>query len=140
MARVRHFTLPEAQALLPRLREMLEALRRTRDEAMLKKTQIEMLWKRLDAGETVLGAVGEEQKRMDALTARLAAIGRDLQESGCILRDVDSGLVDFPARVRGGRTIFLCWRLGEPEIAFWHGTGEGFAGRKPLAELPIDRV
>jgi hypothetical protein len=57
-----------------------------------------------------------------------------------VLRDVDSGLVDFPARVRGGRTVFLCWRLGEPEIAFWHGTNEGFAGRKPLTQLPLDQA
>lgn len=134
---MRYLTVPEAQALLPRLREMLDALRRTRDEAMLKKTQIDMLWKRLDAGEAVLGAVGEEQQRLDALAARLAAIARDVEETGCILRDVDAGLVDFPARVRGGGTVFLCWRLGEPEIAYWHGAGEGFAGRKPLAELPV---
>lgn len=137
---VRHFTVPEAQALLPRLRETLDTLRRTRDEAMLKKTQIEMLWKRLDAGEAVLGAVGEEQKRLDALAARLSAIAQDIDKIGCVLRDVDAGLVDFPARVRGNRTVFLCWRLGEPEIAFWHGTGEGFAGRKPLAELPLDHT
>ena len=136
---MRHFTVPEAQALLPRLREALEALRRTRDEATLKKTQIEMLWKRLDAGDPVLAAVGEEQMRLDALVARFSAIGHDVEEIGCILRDVDAGLVDFPARVRGGRTVFLCWRLGEPAIAFWHGTGEGFAGRKPLAELPLDQ-
>lgn len=136
---VRYFTVPEAQALLPRLRETLEALRRTRDEAMLKKTQIEMLWKRLDAGEPVLAAVGAEQTQLDALAGRLSAIGHDVEEIGCILRDVDAGLVDFPARVRGGRTVFLCWRLGEPAIAFWHGTGEGFAGRKPLAELPLDQ-
>lgn len=137
---MRYFSVPEAQALLPRLRETLEALRRTRDEAMLKKTQIEMLWKRLDAGEAVLAAVGEEQKRLDALVERLAAIGHDVEKIGCILRDVDAGLVDFPARVRGGRTVFLCWRLGEPAIAFWHGTGEGFAGRRPLAELPLDQA
>ena len=137
---MRYFTVPEAQTLLPRLRETLEALRRTRDEAMLKKTQIEMLWKRLDAGEAVLGAVGEEQKRLDALAAKLSGIAQQLEEIGCILRDVDAGLVDFPARVRGGRTVFLCWRLGEPAIAFWHGTGEGFAGRKPLAELPLDQA
>jgi len=136
---MRYFTVPEAQALLPRLRDTLDALRRTRDEATLKKTQIEMLWKRLDAGEAVLTSVGEEQKRLDALAGRLSAIARDVEQVGCFLRDVDAGLVDFPARVRGGRTVFLCWRLGEPEIAFWHGTGEGFAGRKPLAELPPDQ-
>lgn len=133
---MRYFTVSEAQAVLPRLRDALEALRRTRDEATLKKTQIEMLWKRLDAGDAVLGAVGEEQKRLDALVGRLSAIAQDIEEIGCVLRDVDAGLVDFPSRVRGGRTVFLCWRLGERAIAFWHGAGEGFAGRKPLGELP----
>ena len=137
---MRHFTVPEAQALLPQLREALDALRRTRDEAMLKKTRIEMLWKRLEAGEAVLGAIGAEQQQLDALTSRLSAIAQDVEKIGCVLRDVDAGLIDFPARVRGGRTVFLCWRLGEPEIAFWHGTGEGFAGRKPLTELPLDQA
>ena len=137
---MRHFTLSEAQALLPRLREVLDALRRTRDEAALKKTQIDLLWKRLEAGETVLGTIGHEQKQMDALVSRLNAVSEDVEKIGCVLRDVDAGLVDFPARVRGGRTVFLCWRLGEPEIAFWHGTNEGFAGRKPLAQLPLDRA
>lgn len=137
---MRYFTLPEAQALLPQLREVLDALRRTRDEAALKKTQIDLLWKRLEGGEAVLGTIGEEQKHMDALVAKLTAIAEDLEQIGCVLRDVDSGLVDFPARVRGGRTVFLCWRLGEPEIAFWHGTNEGFAGRKPLAQLSLDRA
>jgi hypothetical protein len=137
---VRYFTLPEAQALLPRLREVLDALRSTHDEAALKKTQIDLLWKRLEAGETVLGTIGREQKQMDALVSRLTAISEDVDKIGCVLRDVDAGLVDFPARVRGGRTVFLCWRLGEPEIGFWHGTNEGFAGRKPLAQLPLDQA
>ena len=137
---MRYFTVHEAQALLPRLRKSLEALRRTRDEAVLKKTHVDMLWKRLDAGEAVLGTVGEEQQRLDALVSRLAEIAQDIEGIGCILRDADAGLVDFPARARGGRMVFLCWRLGEPEIAFWHGTGEGFAGRKPLAELPVDQA
>ncbi|HLW47072.1 MAG TPA: DUF2203 domain-containing protein [bacterium] len=137
---MRYFTLPEAQALLPRLREVLEALRRTRDAATLKKTQIDLLWKRLEGGEAVLGTIGDEQKQMDSLASRLTAIAEDVEKIGCVLRDVDAGLVDFPARVRGGRTVFLCWRLGEPEIAFWHGTNEGFTGRKPLADLPLDQA
>lgn len=137
---MRYFTLPEAQALLPRLREVLDALRRIRDEAALKKTRIDLLWKRLEAGEAVLGTIGHEQKQMDALVSRLTTIADDVDQIGCVLRDVDAGLIDFPARVRGGRTVFLCWRLGEPEIAFWHGTNEGFAGRKPLTQLPLDQA
>jgi hypothetical protein len=50
---------------------------------------------------------------------------------GALVKDLDDGLVDFPAR-RGAEEILLCWRLGEEEIAFWHGLDEGFSGRKPL--------
>jgi len=137
---LRYFTLPEAEALLPRLREMLDALRRTRDQAVVKKGQLDRLWKRLAAGEPVLGALGDEQKQMDALTSRFATIARDVEATGCILRDADIGLVDFPSRARGGTTVFLCWRLDEPAIGFWHGVDEGFAGRQPLANLPLDQA
>ncbi len=137
---VRYFSLSEATALLPRLSEMLDALRRFRDQAVLKKTQMDLLWQRLSKGEPVLGTLGEEQREMDSLTGRLVAVAKDVEKTGCILRDIDSGLVDFPFRARRGATVFLCWRLGEPAIAFWHGTDGGFAGRKPIAELPIDRA
>jgi hypothetical protein len=50
---------------------------------------------------------------------------------GVVVKDLDAGLVDFPAE-RDGRAVFLCWQLGEDEVAFWHGVEEGFAGRKPL--------
>ncbi len=134
---VRYFSLSEATVLLPRLTEMLDALRRFRDQAVLKKTQMDLLWQRLSNGEPVLGTLGEEQREMDSLTARLVAVAKDLEKTGCILRDIDSGLVDFPFRARRGATVFLCWRLGEPTIAFWHGTDEGFTGRKPIADLPV---
>jgi hypothetical protein len=48
-----------------------------------------------------------------------------------VVRDIERGLVDFPA-TREGQKIFLCWRLGEDSVAFWHGTNQGFAGRQPL--------
>jgi hypothetical protein len=133
---VRYFSVSEATSLLPRLAEMLQALRRIRDEAAAKKAQMDLLWRRLSEGEPVLGALGTEQREMDDLTARLIATAGDIEATGCILRDIDTGLVDFPFRARGGATVFLCWRVGEPAIAFWHGTGEGFGGRKPITDLP----
>ena len=54
-----------------------------------------------------------------------------LQELGLLVKDLDEGLVDFPA-LRGDEEVLLCWRLGEEEVAFWHTLGDGFAGRKPL--------
>jgi len=137
---MRHFTLDEATSLLPRLSEMLEALRRFRDQAILKKTQMDLLWQRLSKGEPVLSQLADEQRDLDDLTARLVDIAKEIESTGCILRDVDAGLVDFPFRARGGATVFLCWHLGEPAIAFWHGPREGFAGRKPIGRLPRDEA
>jgi hypothetical protein len=137
---VRYFRLEEASALLPRLREMLEALRRIRDQAILKKTQVDLLWQKLSQGEPVLGSLGDEQRELDGLTTRLVAVAKDLEATGCILRDVDQGLVDFPCKARKGTTVFLCWRLGEPAIRFWHGRDEGFSGRKPITQLPLDEA
>ncbi len=135
---IRYFTPGEATALLPRLAELLEGLRRTRDQAILKKAQVDLLWRELGEGHSVLSRLAEDQKVLDGLVARLAELAREVESTGCILRDVDLGLVDFPCKVRGGATVFLCWKLGEPGVQFWHGVDEGYAGRKPLAELPLD--
>jgi hypothetical protein len=54
-----------------------------------------------------------------------------IHELGGVVKDLDTGLVDFPARL-AGVVAFLCWRLGEDEIDHWHGIDEGFSGRKPL--------
>jgi len=73
----------------------------------------------------------------DAVDAKdaLEAVMEDLDSIGCVVRDLDLGLVDFPA-LAGGTEVFLCWRLGEDAIGYWHGTAEGYAGRKPLRLLP----
>jgi len=137
---LRYFDVAEATRLLPRLREMLGALRRFRDEAMLKKTALDLLWQNLERGAPVLGRLGEEQQALDDVTSRLVAVAREIEATGCILRDVDRGLVDFACRARGGLTVFLCWHLDEPAIAFWHAVDEGFGGRRPIAELPPDEA
>jgi len=64
----------------------------------------------------------------------ILALGRSLdavQELGVVVKDIDSGLVDFPS-VRDGEQVLLCWLLGEDEVAFWHGREDGFAGRQPI--------
>jgi hypothetical protein len=61
----------------------------------------------------------------------VAACVRDITDAGVQVKDLDEGLLDFPAR-RGEEDVLLCWKLGEDEIAYWHGLEEGFAGRKPL--------
>jgi len=62
--------------------------------------------------------------------AALACLAR-LEELGVTVKDLDSGLLDFPS-LRHGAEVELCWRVGEDAVAYWHGIGEGFAGRKPI--------
>jgi hypothetical protein len=54
-----------------------------------------------------------------------------IESFGCVVKDIDLGLIDFPA-VRDDEPIYLCWKLGEPRVAYWHGVDEGFRSRKPL--------
>jgi hypothetical protein len=68
----------------------------------------------------------------DAVT-RLEEIVSKIQETGCVVKDLDEGLVDFPSLIEG-EEVYLCWKLGEEHIDFWHGVDEGFSGRKPLDE------
>lgn len=73
--------------------------------------------------------------RMRGIVDQMQADVAWLDERDIVLRDISTGLLDFPA-LAAGRPVWLCWRLGEDRVAFWHGTDEGFGGRKPLATLP----
>ena len=119
----KEYTAEEANALLPSLRASLERIREARQVVLSGGERIRRAAP-LDGGER------QGQEFWDALqTLRREVEG--LNEQGIVLRDPESGLVDFPAR-RGGEEIFLCWRLGEDRVAYWHGPDSGFAGRKPL--------
>ena len=72
--------------------------------------------------------------RMQGLIDQMAAGVARIDALGLTLRDIEKGLVDFPALV-SGRQVWLCWRLGETSIGWWHGLDTGFDGRRPLAEL-----
>ena len=65
------------------------------------------------------------------LVEELDAVVQEIEASGVHLKDVQLGLVDFPAEI-DGEIVYLCWQFGEPEIAFWHRIEDGFAGRRPL--------
>ena len=74
------------------------------------------------------------QLRMQGLIDQMAAGVARIDELGLTLRDIEHGLVDFPALV-AGRQVWLCWQRGETAIGWWHGLDTGFSGRRPLAEL-----
>jgi hypothetical protein len=132
--RERYFTLEEATALLPRLTALLTELRERRRTLLAREQEQQ---ERYRARVRVNGhARGGEEfvERQAAIEADLAALNQGIQEIlalGVELKDIETGLVDFPAW-RGGRVVYLCWRLGEPTIAWWHEIDAGFAGRQPL--------
>lgn len=132
----RSFTLEEAQSLLP----ILESLLRT---AMEGKKLIEVVDAELQelahrvflSGGMRVNIVhvarrkAEREKTIQHVKDTLA----EIDATGVQVKDVDTGLLDFPCEVEG-RTVLLCWKLGEKGITHWHGVSEGFAGRKPIDE------
>jgi hypothetical protein len=117
------FSVEEANAMLPVVSPTLERLRAA--QAVIADTHEELVERSKSNGG------GEEGK--DFLEA-ISAAGRgiaELQEAGIVVRDPATGLIDFPSE-RDGEQIFLCWRLGEQRVAWWHPTTSGFADRRPL--------
>jgi len=130
----RRFTLETAERLLPeiesRLREAI-AFKAAFDEA---QSELQAVAQRV----MMLGGVlvdrektHQNKVRRDQCAENLKNVIQNIQEFGCLIKDLDTGLVDFPTLFRG-EEVYLCWKLGEPGIGFWHGTHEGFAGRKPI--------
>ena len=131
------FTPEEANRLLPRLEPLLRDLVEKR-RALREQQEILAAFRakvRGNGGVSRGHEVVAARQASERLTAQLQQGIQDIQAFGCVVKDADQGLVDFPA-MRDGVEVYLCWRLGEDRIAFWHGTDEGYAGRKTLAEEP----
>jgi hypothetical protein len=120
------FTLEEANALLPRLRELLDDLTLHRDALREKAPRLEPILR--TAGANGGGRPGSEYG-VEAYNLYLA-IGR-IHELGVLLEDLDMGLLDFPHE-REGRIVFLCWHPPEERVGYWHEIEAGYAGRRPL--------
>jgi len=75
--------------------------------------------------------VMDQKRRRDSSAQGLKEALEEIQEYGCVVKDLDIGLIDFPTLFRG-EEVYLCWKLGESGIRFWHGVQEGFRGRKPI--------
>lgn len=125
MVHARHYTRAEASALLPRLEELLIELRDARDRLVDSDAHATLA----EAAPTNGG--GPAGRRVGEAFAGVRGILAELREREIVLRDIDRGLIDFPALI-GGREAYLCWQLGEGGIGFWHELEAGFAGRRPL--------
>ncbi len=121
----KRYTLAEANDLLAYLAPTLVELRQKSEQAASQQSTVDKT-----ASGNGGSAAGERWSRT---LARIAELLERLEEWTVILRDMDSGLVDFPAEVHGKQAYF-CWRLGEPKVAHYHSAEDGFAGRRPLPE------
>ncbi len=130
----KRFTLAQAQSLIPRVDRLL------REAIALKSGFIEAEGALQSFNERIMLMGGMIVNRDEALAAksrreseaeRLRNAVEQLQDLGCLVKDLDTGLVDFPTLFRG-QEVYLCWKLGEPSIEYWHGVNEGFRGRKAI--------
>ena len=130
---VRHFTPEEANAALEHVRPLVEQLVSARAEHVAALERQEELERKIrgNGGGIPPATLAEATAEVDTLGRRLANLIDEINAHGAEVKDIDSGLIDFPA-LRRGETVLLCWQLGEDEIAFWHGTDDGFTGRRPL--------
>lgn len=132
----RHFRLEEAERLLPQLEPFLReavALKQRFDQAQAEWRQAAGRLMMLGGADLDRSKLLAQRSRRDALAARLEELIAEIQQHGCLVKDLQLGLLDFPAWFRG-REVLLCWQLGEPAIRFWHGVEEGYRGRKLIDE------
>ena len=121
----RHFTRAEANALLPQLTAMLDRLSDAKDNL----TDSEAHEALSEAAPSNGG--GDEGKQVGVAFLEVRGLLETIEQSGIVLRDIDRGLVDFPA-LMDGREIYLCWELGEDDVGYWHELETGYGGREPL--------
>jgi hypothetical protein len=121
----RHYSIEEANDLLPRVKPVLQKLRDAKDE--LTDSEAHEVLSDSAPGNGG-GPSGQQVGEAFLEVRRLLAA---LQDAGIVVRDIDRGLIDFPA-VRDGEEIYLCWELGEDDIEYWHDLEAGYRGRQPL--------
>lgn len=124
-----YFTLAEANAALDIIRPLLEQILAIRAEILSKRPEI---WPAIErsagnGGNAALSRIALDFEKLDDLVHAVLA-------TGVQVKDINTGLLDFPAW-REDHAVYLCWKYGEDEIAFWHEIDEGFAGRRPIADF-----
>ena len=121
----KHYTREEARALLPKIREWLQHIGQLRQTLLHSDERIA---RRLEQGEDLGGALANDHVKS---LCHLRRILQEFQEREIQIKDLDRGLIDFPAII-AGREVFLCWEQDEEDIEFWHDLDSGYAGREKL--------
>jgi hypothetical protein len=129
----REFTLVEANAAVVELRPVVERMvEHNRRLGEAQRRQRELVTQIAgNGGDLQPSDLRELAETIQAEADAIGACAKQIDAAGAQIKSLEEGLLDFPSR-RDGELVLLCWKLGEGEIAYWHGTDEGFAGRKPL--------
>jgi hypothetical protein len=129
----REFTIEEANAAVVELRPIVERMvEHNRKLAAAQRRQRELVTRIAgNGGDLPPSDLRDLASTIQAEADAIAACAQEIDDAGAQIKSLEEGLLDFPSR-RDGELVLLCWKLGEGEIAYWHGTDEGFAGRKPL--------
>lgn len=136
----RRFTFAEAQSLIPQVDTLLREAVTLKSDYQEAEHAIQATAQRISmSGGMIVDRdhAIDAKNRRDGAASKLRAAIEQVQEFGCVIKDLDTGLIDFPTLLRG-EEVYLCWKLGEPKIAFWHGVDEGFRGRKAIDQDFLD--
>jgi len=122
----RYFTLPEANEALNSIRPWMDEVQIIRGEILANQPEIWSVMEKSagNGGNPTLSRMVKTFDRLDALI-------HSIQDLGALIKDVNTGLLDFPA-LKDGREVYLCWKHGENDIQFWHEIEGGFAGRQSI--------
>ena len=137
----RFFTLTQAEKLLPQVESAIR-------EAIVRKSEYEQAeaeWQSFSRRVTATGGMQVDRPRLLEQKNRRESAALDVKNSiervhefGCLVKDLDIGLIDFPT-LFNGQEVYLCWKLGESGIQFWHGVQDGFRGRKPIDQAFLEQ-
>lgn len=122
----RYFTLQEANQTLDAIRPWMDEVQAIRQEILANQPDA---WTALErslgnGGNRALSSIIQDFEKLDALVHRIL-------DTGVVIKDINIGLLDFPA-LKEGREVYLCWQYGEGDIAYWHEVEAGYAGRQPI--------
>ena len=130
----KYFDRREAEELLPEIEQVLEEARKQKlalDSITAEISNAALRIMMLGGSLPPFAELNRKKTQREKVEEQLTRAVDEIQQTGCVVKDIDTGLVDFPS-LRGGEKVYLCWKLGEAHIGYWHGIEEGFAGRKPL--------
>lgn len=130
-----HFTLKEANAMLPSVIKKFKDLVNLKNEVVKIQSEIETNPKYMSSFKDY----SLKKQELNTAISNFYKSIEEMESTGIMIKSIDEGLLDFPS-LRFNEEIWLCWKEGETEIKFWHGKDEGFNGRKPVENVDLEKL